>query len=175
MSVKRWERWWDAYITSIKSKAECVTTMELPEDENEESYLPSKIELSVKNETLPGNNITAVENYSDKVETSYVINENKTINVNLKNNSGIVLDDVNAVVLFIKNNKIVKMENVLSYLEVNEIYEEVVEAPTYYNEDKNTADIIDYDSIKIVVNSATHDAENIEDEDVVENEEQVEE
>lgn len=138
------------------SGGDYVFTLDLPHDSEYNNYIPNKIDLSVKVDKefqqVAGSDIL----YNDKVATSYKDVGNK-IEVSLTNNSGKNLNTVEVAVLFMKNNKPIYVEEINGKLDIGDSYSENIEIPIDWDKSENEDVLIEYDSIKVVVNRATHD------------------
>lgn len=138
------------------SGGDYVTTIFLPEDENRENYVPAKIDLSIKideeYQEIVGGGIL----YNDKIATSYIKSKDE-IEVTVKNNSDVDLSSVEIIVLFMKKGKPIYADEIFKSLEAGESVVESIDIPEDWeaSEDKEEDDLIDFDSIKLIVNRAS--------------------
>lgn len=116
-----------------------------------EEKKPARIEVAVSN-----------VNYETEVETSYVSKVEATVSktktegeftLNVKNNSGVTLDDLNVAVVFYKNSKIVDIYEA-SAQKVDSEYNTTIYLPVQAKDD-GTASYIKYDDMKVIVNNAS--------------------
>ncbi len=111
---------------------------------------PSKVEIA----TTPVNYENKVEvSYADKVEGTVSKTEIESeLALLIKNNSGVVLNNLNAAVVFYKKSKIVDVY-LVSATEVENEYTDMVYLPVAQSNDKTTK-YIDYDDVKVIINNA---------------------
>ena len=81
-----------------------VVTIDLPEDEDYNGYVPEKVEISVEIDQEYQDIVGEGNLYNDKVSTFYKKVGNE-IEISLTNNSGVELTTVEVAVLFMKNGK----------------------------------------------------------------------
>ena len=112
---------------------------------------PSKVEIA-----------TSKVDYETDVETSYIDQVEGTVeksetenqfNLVIKNNSGVTLNDLSAMVVFYKDSKIVDVY-AIGAQEVGAEYTDTVYLPVKASSD-GTTEYIDYDDIKVNINNAS--------------------
>ena len=111
----------------------------LPKNDNYESYIPAKIkvDITVEEGSVP-------ETYNKDIETGYSIKDGE-ITVNAVNKSKKALKELNMVILFMNEDKMVHYNEVIvDKIKANEIVQEKRPIPTD----------LKYDDIEIIVNSA---------------------
>lgn len=135
-----------------------VFTIDLPYDENYNSYVPEKIDLSIKIDREYQDIVGGGTLYNDKVETSYT-KIGDEIQVNVTNNSKVKLHTVEIEVLFIKNGKPIYEDGFTKSLEVGEMESENISIPEDWEASEKLDEdvLIEFDSIEIVVNRASAD------------------
>lgn len=133
-----------------------VYTVDLPHDNDYNNYVPDKIDLSIKVDEEYQDIVGGGTLYNDKVATSY-IKSGDEIEVTIKNNSGVELNNVDVAVLFMKNGKPIYVEDISAYLEVGESETESIDIPEDWEASENSDEdvIIDFDTIEFVVNRAS--------------------
>ena len=112
---------------------------------------PAKVEIA-----------TSKVDYETDVETSYIDQVEGTVeksetenqfNLVIKNNSGVTLNDLSAMVVFYKDSKIVDVY-AIGAQEVGAEYTDTVYLPVKASSD-GTTEYIDYDDIKVNINNAS--------------------
>jgi hypothetical protein len=136
------------YIHNIAAGANNLVKASLY-DTNSEAKLPYRIEI-VLNTTNYETEYETV--YTNQVTGSVVLAEEGSLNLNILNNSGVILDEVSATVVFYKEGKIIDISQVvISNVEASAtgvVYIPVVETDGVYNS-------IDYDDVQVVINNAS--------------------
>jgi hypothetical protein len=136
------------YIHNIAAGANNLVKASLY-DTNSESKLPYRIEI-VLNTTNYETEYETV--YTNQVTGSVVLAEEGRLNLNILNNSGVILDEVSATVVFYKEGKIIDISQVvISNVEASAtgvVYIPVVETDGVYSS-------IDYDDVQVVINNAS--------------------
>ena len=98
---------------------------------------------------------TAFEtSYVDSVEGKIEKSENEgQLNLTIKNNSGVTLDDLSASIVFYKDSKMIDLYSI-SAQGVGEEYTEVIYIPTTATTNSEFS-YIDYDDVKVIINNAS--------------------
>lgn len=110
----------------------------------------SKIELNIKPKKYEKNiEKSFISNIEGKIEST---DDKDQIKLTLTNNSGVVIDNLNAAVVFTKNGKMVDIYNVNAQ-SMNDTYSENIYVPLSENKD-GTVSYVDYDDTSIIVNYA---------------------
>lgn len=112
---------------------------------------PAKVEIATSKVDYE----TDVEtSYTDKVEGTIEKSETENqFNLVIKNNSGVTLNDLSAMVVFYKDSKIVDVY-AIGAQEVGEEYTDTVYLPVKTSSD-GTTEYIDYDDVKVNINNAS--------------------
>jgi len=135
-----------------------VVTIDLPEDEDYNGYVPENVEISVKIDQEYQDIVGEGNLYNDKVKTTYkrVADE---IEIGLTNNSDVELTTVEIAVLFIKNGKPIYVDGLSGSFDIGESDSGSIDIPEDWEASENLDEdiLIDYDEIEIVVNRATAD------------------
>lgn len=108
----------------------------------------SKIEIALNKE---------VYDADEKIYTNQVIGtltsiEEGKLNLNIENNSGVILDEVLATIIFYKDNKIVDIFPT-ALLNVETVASQEISVPVY--KDGESYSYIDYDDYKVIINNAS--------------------
>jgi hypothetical protein len=137
------------YIHNIAAGANNLVKVSLYDTNSDEAKLPYRIDI-VLNTTIYETEYESV--YTNQVTGSVVLAEEGRLNLNILNNSGVVLDEVTATVVFYKEGKIIDISQVvISNVEASAtgvVYIPVVETDGVYNS-------IDYDDVQVVINNAS--------------------
>lgn len=133
-----------------------VYTVDLPHDDDYNNFVPEKIDLSIQIDQEYQNYVKRGTLYNDKVATSYTKSGDK-IDVTIKNNSEVELYTVDIAVLFMKNGKPIYVDGISGFLDGGESTTESIDIPEDWESSEKTDDdvLIDFDSIKIIVNRAS--------------------
>lgn len=139
------------YARNINVNQENFSKMNLVQyDEKGNIILPYKIEV-VLNKTIYSSKYETT--YNDKIEANVSkSDEEGQLNLNIKNNSGEVLDDINVAVVFYKDSKPVNVQ-VSSFQSVESTTSQIIYVPTVISDDN--VKMLDYDDVKVVVNNAS--------------------
>mgnify|MGYP002645703484 CR=1 FL=1 len=137
---------------NFKSGTEMVVSLDMPQDSNYDPITPAKIDLTFETDAEYQSVVGADKLYNESIKTSYTESSTE-ISVNIKNTSQYELDTV-VVVAFMKNGKIISIEDLSGYLEPNESITEQVEIPEDWESEND--ELIKYDDIKIFVNEASY-------------------
>lgn len=137
---------------NFKSGTEMVVSLDMPQDSNYDPITPAKIDLTFETDAEYQSIVGADKLYNESIKTSYT-EGSEEISVNIKNTSQYELDTV-VVVAFMKNGKIISIEDLSGYLEPNESITEQVEIPEDWESEND--ELIKYDDIKIFVNEASY-------------------
>lgn len=131
-------------------------TLDLPEDEEYNKYIPKKTDITVKIDQEYQEVVGSDKLYNDKISTNYNKLDDE-VKINLKNNSGVELSTVEIAVLFMKNGKPVYAEGLGGFMDIDESITESIDIPENWEaSEKADKDIlIDFDSIEIVINRAS--------------------
>lgn len=140
---------------NFKSGTEMVVSLDMPEDSNYDPITPAKIDLTFEIDEEYQSVVGADKLYNDSIKTSYTEGSTE-ISVNVKNTSQYELDTV-IVVAFMKNGKIISIDDLSCDLAPNESITEQVEIPE--NWESENEELIKYDDIKIFVNEASYHAD----------------
>lgn len=138
------------YARNLLAGSEAMVRVDLTEYSNDgKTKLPNKIEVAV-NKTDYGT--TFEEVYTSKVSGKVEKSETEgQLTLTLTNQSGKTLDEVSPAVVFYKDSKPVDV--VIDYLyNVGETSTSTIYIPTYI--DKEETKYLDYDDVKVVINSA---------------------
>lgn len=141
----------EAFLKNVDAGLENYVAIELPKDSKGNIIDPTKIDIKVHKNIYEKSSVT---NYTEKISASYKIDETdkQKINVEVKNTSGVVLNEVEVALVFKKNDKMVSM--VSTYLlNVKEAASTVFYVPSIVS--GNSAKYITYDKIDVVVNHAS--------------------
>lgn len=135
-----------------------VVTIDLPEDEDYNGYVPEKVEISVKVDQEYQDIVGEGNLYNDKVETSYK-KVGDEIEISLTNNSNVDLTTVEIAILFMKNDKPIYVEELSGSFDIGESDSESIDIPEDWEASEKLDEdvLINYDEIEIVVNRATAD------------------
>lgn len=110
----------------------------------------SKIELNIKPKKYEKNiEKSFISNIEGKIEST---DDKDQIKLTLTNNSEVVIDNLNAAVVFTKNGKMVDIYNV-NVQSMDDTYSENIYVPLSENKD-GTVSYVDYDDTSIIVNYA---------------------
>lgn len=144
----------DVYrFLGFKSGSDSALTFYLPTDKSTyESYVPDKIDLNIVIDQEFQEIVGEKPLYDDEIETSHKVNDQK-VDITFKNNSGKTLAEIDAVVVFMKNNKPIAVKEI-PLNKVSDSITDNVKIPNYYDEKKDDYLLIKYDSIKVVINRA---------------------
>lgn len=137
---------------NFKSGTEMVVSLDMPQDSNYDPIIPAKIDLSFETDAEYQSVVGADKLYNESIKTSYTEGSTE-ISVNVKNTSQYELDTV-IVVAFMKNGKIISIEDLSGDLEPNESITEQVEIPEDWESEND--ELIKYDDIKIFINEASY-------------------
>ena len=137
---------------NFKSGTEMVVSLDMPQDSNYDPITPAKIDLTFETDAEYQSVVGADKLYNESIKTSYTEGSTE-ISVNVKNTSQYELDTV-VVVAFMKNGKIISIEDLGGNLEPNESVTEQVEIPEDWESEND--ELIKYDDIKIFVNEASY-------------------
>lgn len=140
------------YARNIIANSENVLKVALTqvEENGETSTLPYRVEIAL-NKTIYSTKFETA--YSDKISGSVEKAEvDGQLNLVITNNSGVVIDDLSAAVVFYKDSKIVDIYTV-SAQNVDTTTSQVVYIPTTLK-DKQVS-YIEYDEVKVVINNAS--------------------
>lgn len=140
---------------NFKSGTEMVVSLDMPEDSNYDPITPAKIDLTFETDTEYQSVVGADKLYNDSIKTNYTKGSTE-ISVNIKNTSQYELDTV-IVVAFMKNGKIISIDDLSCDLAPNESVTEQVEIPEDWESENE--ELIKYDDIKIFVNEASYQAD----------------
>lgn len=143
-------------LLDFVSGGKYVFTVDLPNDDNSNNYVPEKIDLSIKVDKEYQDTVGGGTLYNDKITTSYTKSSDQ-IQVSIKNNSGVELYTVEVAVLFMKNGKPIYADSLTASLDVGESETESIYIPEDWeaSENPNEDVLIDFDSIEFVVNRAS--------------------
>lgn len=143
-------------LLDFVSGGKYVFTIDLPNDDDYNNYVPEKIDLSIKVDEEYQDVVGGGTLYNDKVTTSYTKSGDE-IEVTIKNNSGVELYTIDVAVLFMKNGKPVYVDDISSYLEAGESETESIDIPEDWEASENSDEdvLIDFDTIEFVVNRAS--------------------
>lgn len=137
---------------NFKSGTEMVVSLDMPEDSNYNPITPAKIDLTFEIDEEYQSVVGADKLYNDSIKTSYTKGSTE-ISVNVKNTSQYELDTV-IVVAFMKNGKIISIDDLSGDLAPNESITEQVEIPEDWESENE--ELIKFDDIKIFVNEASY-------------------
>lgn len=140
---------------NFKSGTEMVVSLDMPDDSNYDPIIPAKVDLTFETDAEYQSVVGADKLYNESIKTSYTEGSTE-ISVNVKNTSQYELDTV-VVVAFMKNGKIISIEDLGGNLEPNESVTEQVEIPEDWESEND--ELIKYDDIKIFVNEASYQAD----------------
>ena len=123
----------------VDAKASILGFTILPKNDKYESYIPDTIKLTIE---VEGESDTLT--YNKDIETVYLVEEDQ-LTVDVVNNSKKALNELNIVVLYYYNNKMVHYNEVMGVdVKSKEVIQDIISIPN---------DLI-YDDIKIIVNRA---------------------
>lgn len=137
---------------NFKSGTEMVVSLDMPQDSNYDPITPAKIDLTFETDADYQSVVGADKLYNESIKTSYTEGSTE-ISVNVKNTSQYELDTV-IVVAFMKNGKIISIDDLSGDLAPNESITEQVEIPEDWESEND--ELIKYDDIKIFVNEASY-------------------
>lgn len=137
---------------NFKSGTEMVVSLDMPQDSNYDPITPTKIDLTFETDAEYQSVVGADKLYNESIKTSYTEGSTE-ISVNVKNTSQYELDTV-IVVAFMKNGKIISIDDLSGDLAPNESITEQVEIPEDWESEND--ELIKYDDIKIFVNEASY-------------------
>lgn len=137
---------------NFKSGTEMVVSLDMPQDSNYDPITPAKIDLTFETDAEYQSVVGADKLYNESIKTSYTEGSTE-ISVNVKNTSQYELDTV-VVVAFMKNGKIISIDDLSGDLAPNESITEQVEIPEDWESEND--ELIKYDDIKIFVNEASY-------------------
>ena len=137
---------------NFKSGTEMVVSLDMPQDSNYDPITPAKIDLTFETDAEYQSVVGADKLYNESIKTSYTEGSTE-ISVNVKNTSQYELDTV-IVVAFMKNGKIISIDDLSGDLAPNESITEQVEIPEDWESEND--ELIKYDDIKIFVNEASY-------------------
>ena len=137
---------------NFKSGTEMVVSLDMPQDSNYDPITPAKIDLTFETDAEYQSIVGADKLYNESIKTSYTEGSTE-ISVNVKNTSQYELDTV-IVVAFMKNGKIISIDDLSGDLAPNESITEQVEIPEDWESEND--ELIKYDDIKIFVNEASY-------------------
>lgn len=137
---------------NFKSGTEMVVSLDMPKDSNYDPITPDKIDLTFEIDEEYQSVVGADKLYNDSIKTSYTKGSTE-ISVNVKNTSQYELDTV-IVVAFMKNGKIISIDDLSGDLAPNESITEQVEIPEDWESENE--ELIKFDDIKIFVNEASY-------------------
>jgi len=140
---------------NFKSGTEMVVSLDMPQDSNYDPITPAKIDLTFETDAEYQSVVGADKLYNESIKTSYTEGSTE-ISVNVKNTSQYELDTV-IVVAFMKNGKIISIDDLSGDLAPNESITEQVEIPEDWESEND--ELIKYDDIKIFVNEASYQAD----------------
>ena len=124
-------------------------------DENFENYVPERVEIEIVEEP----DAPEIGDYMEKLSASYEKGEDDTIDVTIKNDTGVSIGLVDATAVFMKNGKPVST-NYISIINLMEEYVETILVPTTEVDDDGNFEYLDYDDIKIFINNVNPDYES---------------
>lgn len=136
---------------NFKKGTEMVVSLDMPQKDYE-PVKPAKIDLTFEVDSEYQSVVGADKLYNESIQTSYT-EGSEDINVTIKNTSQYELDTV-VVVAFMKNGKIISIDELSGYLDSNETITEEVEIPEDWESEND--ELIKYDDIKIFVNEASY-------------------
>ncbi len=139
---------------NFKVGTEIVVALDMPQKDYE-PVTPAKIDLTFEVDDEYQIIVGADKLYNESIQTSYT-ESSENVNVTVKNTSQYELDTV-VVVAFMKNGKIIAIEELSGYLEPNESITEEVEIPEDWESEND--ELIKYDDIKIFVNEASYEVD----------------
>ena len=137
---------------NFKVGTEMVVALDMPQKDYE-PVKPAKIDLTFEVDSEYQTEVGADKLYNESIQTSYT-EDSENVNVTIKNTSQYELDTV-VVVAFMKNGKIIAIEELSGYLDSNESTTEEVEIPEDWESEND--ELIKYDDIKIFVNEASYE------------------
>lgn len=137
---------------NFKSGTEIVVSLDMPKDSNYDPITPDKIDLTFEIDEEYQSVVGADKLYNDSIKTSYTKGSTE-ISVNVKNTSQYELDTV-IVVAYMKNGKIISIDDLSGDLAPNESITEQVEIPEDWESENE--ELIKFDDIKIFVNEASY-------------------
>lgn len=137
---------------NFKVGSEMVVALDMPQDSNYEPIAPDKVDLKFEVDEEYQSVVGADKLYNESITTSYT-EGSEEISVTIKNTSQYELDTV-VVVAFMKDGKIISIDELSGYLEANESTTEEVEIPENWESEND--ELIKYDDIKIFVNEASY-------------------
>lgn len=139
------------YLRNMNVNQEGFAKMLLAQyDQEGNSTLPHKIEISL-NKTVYTSKYETV--YNDKVEANVSkTDDNGKLALNVKNNSGETLNEVNIAVVFYKDSKPVDIQ-ITSFQSLEATASQDIYIPNVTSE--NGIDTLKYDEVKAIVNNAS--------------------
>lgn len=137
---------------NFKSGTEMVVALDMPQDSNYAPISPSKIDLTFEVDSEYQTVVGADKLYNESIKTSYT-EDSENINVIIRNTSQYGLETV-AVVAFMKNGKIIAIEELNEYLDPSESITKEVKIPKDWESEND--ELIKYDDIKIFINEASY-------------------
>lgn len=139
------------YLRNMNADQEGLVKMLLAQyDQEGNSTLPYQIEI-VLNKTIYTSKYETI--YTDKVEATVSKSDTEgQLNLNVKNNSGETLDDVQIAVVFYKDSKPVDLQ-IASFQSVGSTTSQEIYIPTITS--GTEIKTLDYDDVKAVVNNAS--------------------
>ena len=144
----------DSMALNFKSGSEFATSLFLPYNNDYECIIPDKIELTIAVDEEYQEQALLPHMYDDKIEVSHN-KEDEKILVTVTNNSGVNIDTFECAILFIKNDEAIAIDSFYGSLEVNKSDSLEVDIPIDWEKSEYEDVLIEYDSIKIVINEAS--------------------
>ena len=144
----------DTMALNFKSGSEFATSLDLPHNDDYEYIIPYQIGLIVAVDEEYQNQAKIPQMYNDKVKMSYKEN-GEEISITATNNGDADIDTLECAILFIKDNKVIAIDNFDGSLEAGESDTIEIEIPIDWEKSDDEDVLIEYDSVEIVVNRAT--------------------
>lgn len=127
----------------LESGKECVTTLQLPQAEDDSYYISDKTDITITVDKEFQEGMESTQIYTDQIETKYSIREDE-IQVTLNNRSDVRLDYVDYSIIYLKDDKPVYVDEIYGVtLLANQSVLDSSDLPS-----------IEYDSVEIFVNSS---------------------
>jgi len=139
----------------LKSGYDYVTALDLPKDDDYNSYIPAKTVVEVVVDKEYQEIVDLEPMYNDKIEMNYKKN-GEEIDITLTNKADVDVQ-VEVAVLFMKNNKPIAITGLDGSFGAGETDTTSVEIPIDWEKSDDEDVLISYDSIKLVVNRAIAD------------------
>ena len=145
----------DTTLMHVQKGIDVATALYLPEDSDSNGYVPERTEVKVYIDEEYQTVVDDIKMFNDKVSSDYKVDGNN-VTVTLKNNAGVDLVEVDGIVLFMKKNKPVYVEEIGSFkIAKGATKSETIEVPIDWSKSEDENVLIDFDSIKVLIGRAS--------------------